>query len=79
MFPAICNWKLLIVNSSASALPGKASQATLFQGWLYSPHDIGRVFHGMAQIFVGEGVFLLVGFLVWLLAKETALPHATAG
>jgi hypothetical protein len=27
---------------------------------------------GMAQILLGEGGLLLVGFLVWLLAKETA-------
>src|SRR5262245_58100740 len=29
---------------------------------------------GMAQILVGEGGLPLVGFLVWLHAKETAVP-----
>jgi hypothetical protein len=32
----------------------------------------------MAQILVGEGGLLLVGFLVWLRAKETASPDETA-
>src|SRR5262249_14211364 len=53
-------------------------ESTLFQGWVFSPHDIGRIFHDMAYNLFGENRMLHVCLPVRLAPPQTALPDAAA-